>query len=172
MLLGMSLRAFTIVHVVISLIGIISGLVAIGNWVRGRNSSLWTSTFLLTTILTSVTGFMFPFEKVTPAIILGGISLAVLAAAIVASSAGHLHGGWRFLYVASCVAALYFNCFVLVVQLFLKIPVLHALAPTGKEPPFAVAQLVVLVAFVILWWKANKGFRPGAHAAAAVVQAR
>jgi hypothetical protein len=172
MLLGMSLRAFTIVHVVISFIGIISGIVTVGNWVRGRNSSVWTSTFLITTILTSVTGFMFPFEKVTPAIILGGISLAVLAVAIVASAAGHLHGAWRWLYVASCVAALYFNCFVLVVQSFMKVPALHALAPAGKEPPFAIAQLVVLVAFAALWWKANKGFRPGAPATAAVAKGR
>jgi hypothetical protein len=172
MLLGMSLRAFTILHVVISLIGIISGLVTVGNWIRGRNNSLWTSLFLLTTLLTSATGFLFPFVKVTPAIILGVISVVALAVAFVASAAGHLHGGWRGAYVASCVAALYFNCFVLVVQSFQKIPPLHALAPTGKELPFAITQLAVLVAFVALWWKANKGFHTGGPTAAAVAKAR
>jgi hypothetical protein len=172
MLLGMSLRTFTIVHVVISLIGIISGIVTVGNWIRRRNNPLWTSTFLFTTLFTSVTGFMFPFEKVTPAIILGVISVVVLALAFVASSAGHLHARWRGTYVASCVAALYFNCFVLVVQSFQKIPPLHALAPTGKEPPFAITQLVVLVAFVALWWKANKGFHTGGPTAAAAAKAR
>lgn len=167
MLLGMSLRTFTIVHVVISLIGIVSGLVAVGLWTRGRNNPLWTSLFLLTTLLTSVTGFMFPFEKVTPGIIVGAISVAVLALAFVASSAGHLHGAWRGIYVASCVAALYFNCFVLVVQSFQKIPPLHALAPTGKELPFAITQAFVLIALIALWWRANKGFHVGGPAAAA-----
>jgi hypothetical protein len=172
MLLGMSLRTFTIVHVVISLIGIIGGVVAVGLWTRGRNNPLWTSVFLLTTLLTSVSGFMFPFVKVTPGIIVGVISVAVLALAFAASSAGHLNGAWRGIYVASCVAALYFNCFVLVVQSFQKIPPLHALAPTEKEPPFAITQLVLLVAFVALWWKADKGFHIGGPAAVAAAKAR
>jgi hypothetical protein len=110
--------------------------------------------------------------KVTPGIIVGVISVAVLALAFVASSAGHLHGAWRGAYVASCIAALYFNCFVLVVQSFQKIPPLHALAPTEKEPPFAITQLVVLVAFIALWWKANKGFHTGGTSAVAAAKAR
>ena len=167
MVLGMSLHSFTVLHVVISLIGIISGLVTVASWIRGRNNPLWTSLFLLTTVLTSVTGFLFPFEKVTPAIILGVISVVVLAVAFVASSAGHLHGAWRGIYVASCVAALYFNCFVLVVQSFQKTPQLHALAPTGKELPFAITQAVVLIALIALWWKANKGFHVGGPTATA-----
>ena len=158
MILGMSTETFTLIHVLISLVGIGSGLVALYGWITARSLDGWTTLFLWSTVLTSVTGFLFPITKVTPGLILGGISLVVLALALVAKYMQHLAGGWRRIFVITSVAALYFNVFVAVVQSFEKIPALHALAPKGNEPPFAVAQLIVLVAFVWLGWKAVKGF--------------
>src|SRR5580700_6692320 len=150
MMLGMSLGTFTFVHVLISLVGIASGLVVVFGLLAGKRLDGWTSLFLTTTVLTSVTGFMFPFEKVTPGIKLGIISLVVLAVAIAARYAFHMTGAWRSIYSVGATLALYLNVFVLVVQAFLKVPALHELAPTGTEPAFLVAQLVVLAAFLAL----------------------
>jgi hypothetical protein len=162
MTLGLSLEAFTILHVAISLIGILSGFVVVFGLVGGKRLDGWTALFLTTTLLTSVTGFMFPFEKVTPGIKLGIISVVVLAIAIAARYAFHLSGAWRTIYAVGATLALYLNVFVLVVQSFEKVPALHALAPTGSEPAFWAAQLVVLAAFLVLGTSATIKFR---HAA-------
>ena len=145
-----NLSPFTKLHVVISLIGIVSGLVVMFGLLVGRRLNAWTALFLITTVLTSLTGFFFPFHGVTPAIVVGIISLIVLAVAIVARYACHLAGAWRWIYVVTAMISLYLNVFVLIVQLFQKVPALKALAPTQSEPPFAVTQLVVLALFVLL----------------------
>ena len=145
-----NLSAFTKLHVVISLIGILSGLVVMFGLLAGQKLNRWTALFLISTVATSVTGFFFPFHRVTPAIVVGIISLVLLAVAIVARYARNLAGSWRWIYVVTAMISLYLNVFVLVVQLFQKVPALKALAPTQSEPPFAVTQLVVLALFVLL----------------------
>jgi len=157
MILGMT--TFTFVHVAISLVGILSGLVVALGMLAGKRLDGWTALFLITTVLTSVTGFFFPFEGFKPSYVVGAISLAVLGLAIFARYSRHLARGWRRTYVISAVVALYFNVFVLVVQLFEKVPSLHALAPKGSEPPFAITQVVVMALFVVLGIAAVKGFR-------------
>lgn len=157
MIFGMT--TLTFVHVVISLMGILSGLVVSLGLLAGKRLDGWTAIFLSTTVTTSVTGFFFPFEGFKPSYVVGAISLVVLGLAIVARYRGHLAGGWRRTYVISAVVALYFNVFVLVAQLFLKVPSLHALAPKGSEPPFVVAQVVVMALFIALGIAAVKGFR-------------
>jgi len=157
MVLGMSLETFTLIHVLISLAGIASGIVVMYGFLTNQRLDRWTAVFLVTTGLTSLTGFLFPFAAVTPAIKLGIISLVVLTLAIAARY--FLHLAWRKTYVIAACAALYFNVFVLVVQSFEKIPSLKAIAPTQKEPPFAVGQIAVLVLFVVLTTFAVKRFR-------------
>lgn len=159
--LGMSLAVYTAIHVVISLIGIATGLVVVVGMCRSQRLPPWTAVFLATTVLTSVTGFGFPFEKLMPSHIVGVLSLIVLALAILGLYRYHLAGRWRAIYVVTSVVALYFNSFVLVVQSFLKIPPLTALAPTGTEPPFAVVQLAVLVLYIALGVVAVRSFHPG-----------
>lgn len=151
---------FTLVHVVLSLIGILSGLVVLYGLLAANRVNGWTLLFLVTTVATSVTGFGFPFHGVTPAIILGVLSLIVLTAAIAARYVFHLAGSWRWIYAVGSVVALYFNVFVLVVQAFPKIPALHALAPKGSEPPFAIAQGIVLVLFILAAIMSVKRFHP------------
>lgn len=159
MTLGLSLETFTLVHVVISLIAILSGFVVVFGLVSGKRFDGLTALFLTTTVLTSVTGFMFPFEKITPGIKLGIISLVVLAIAITARYAFHLGGPWRVIYAVGATLALYLNVFVLVVQSFEKVPALKELAPTQSEPAFLVTQLVVLAAFLVLGTFAAIKFR-------------
>jgi Na+/H+ antiporter NhaC len=144
------LATYTIVHVVISLVGIGSGLIVLAGLLTGKRLNAQTALFLATTVATSVTGYGFPFEHILPSHIVGAISLVVLALAIYARYSRHLAGAWRATYVICAVLALYLNVFVLVVQLFRRVPALHDLAPTQSEPPFGVAQLVVLVLFIIL----------------------
>jgi hypothetical protein len=160
MLLGMSLSTFTLLHVIISLAGIGSGFIVLFGLLNSKRLDGWTAIFLVTTVLTSVTGFMFPFEGVKPAHIVGGISLVVLAITTWARYGAHLAGASRRIYVVTAAIALYLNCFVAVVQAFMKIPALHALAPTQQEPPFAIAQLLVLAIFVWFTWRAAKRFQP------------
>ncbi len=160
MIFGMSLATYTTVHVVISLIGIASGLIVLAGLLGGKLSGAWNSLFLVTTVLTSVTGFGFPNTKVTPGIILGVLSLIVLAIAIFAFYGRHLQGIWRRTYVITAMIALYFNVFVLVAQLFEHVPAIHALAPTQTEAPFKIAQLLLLVVFAVLIGAAAKKFRP------------
>ena len=125
----------------------------------GKRLDAGTAIFLITTVATNVTGFGFPFHKLLPSHAIGGISLVVLAIAIIARYARHLVGPWRRVYVISALIALYFNVFVFIVQLFEKVPALRALAPTQSEPPFLVAHVVVMVLFVVLGIFAAKGFR-------------
>jgi len=156
----MILPIYTIIHTLISLVGIFTGLVVLFGMLAGKRLDGWTKWFLITTVLTSVTGFFFPFHGFTPAIGLGIISLLVLAVATYARYPRRLAGHWRWIYVVTAVVALYFNVFVGVVQSFEKIPALHALAPTQTEPPFKLTQLVVLALFAVLTIIAAIWFRP------------
>jgi hypothetical protein len=158
MILGMT--PFTFVHVLLSLIGIFSGFIVLIGLLTARRLKGWTLLFLATTVATSVTGFGFPFAHLLPSHIVGIISLVILTLAILALYFLHLAGAWRWIYVVTALIALYLNVFVLIVQAFLKIPVLHALAPTQNEPPFAIAQGAALLAFVILGVLAVKRFHP------------
>lgn len=155
---------FTVVHVLISLVGIYSGFVVLLGFIGDRSRPGWTRWFLATTALTSITGFFFPNAHVTPAIKVGILLVLVLAVALYALYGRGLAGAWRKAYVLTATFALYLNTFVLVAQLFQKVPALHALAPTGTEPPFAAAQGALLVAFVILGVLAVRGFRGAAPA--------
>ena len=166
MILGMSVGTFTLLHVIISLIGIVSGLFVLAAMLGGREPRGLTAVFLCTTVLTSATGFLFHAPASSPAHIVGVISLVILAVALVALYVKHLHGAWRPTYVITAAIALYLNCFVGVVQSFDKIPALKALAPTGSEPPFKVVQLVVLVLFAGLGFLAVKRFHPPLETAA------
>ena len=154
------LTTFTKVHVVISLIAILAGFLVAYGLLTAKRFDGWTALFLLTTLLTSVTGFFFPFHGFTPAIGVGIVSLVVLAIGIFARYGGKLNAAWRWIYVVSATLALYLNVFVLIVQLFQKVPSLKALAPTQTERPFLVAQLGVLVIFVVLTILAAIRFRP------------
>ncbi|KZD22234.1 hypothetical protein [Tardiphaga robiniae] len=162
MVLGMSLATFTLLHVVISLIGIVAGLVAMVGLLKSKPLPGWTGLFLLTTILTSVTGFFFPVEKLLPSHVIGIISLVLLAVACLALYGQKLAGPWRWIYVLTAMISLYLNVFVLVIQSFLKVPPLHALAPSvpPSEPPFAIVQGIVLVFFVVTTFLAIRKFRP------------
>jgi hypothetical protein len=166
MVLGLPLATFTAVHVVLSLIGIGTGIVVLVGMLRSNPLPGVTAVFLVTTILTSVTGFFFPSERLLPSHVVGVLSLIALAAAVVALYGFRLAGPWRWIYVVGAVVALYFNVFVGVVQAFLKIPPLTALAPTQAEPPFAIAQVFVLVVFAWLGFKAVRSFHPAASAPA------
>jgi hypothetical protein len=153
------LTTFTLVHVVLSLVGIFAGCVVAGGLVAGKRLDGWTGVFVVTTVATSVTGFGFPFVTFLPSHAVGIISLVVLAVVIVARYAKHLAGPWRRIYVAGTVVALYLNVFVLLVQLFRRLPALIVAAPKQQEPPFVLTQLLVLALFVWLWRAAAKGFR-------------
>jgi len=153
------ITTFTLIHVVLSLVGIFAGLVVAGGLVAGKRLDGWTGVFLLTTVLTNVTGFGFPFVTFLPSHAVGIISLVVLLVVIVARYLKHLAGAWRGVYAVGAVLALYLNVFVLLTQLFRRLPALIVAAPTQKEPPFLVTQLVVLVLFVWLGKAAVSGFR-------------
>ena len=166
MILGMSTETYTLIHVVISLVGIGSGFIVVFGLLAGKRLDGWTALFLASTVLTSVTGFGFPFHhlpsgkvELLPSHKVGIISLVVLAVALLARYGRHLAGAWRWIYVICAAMALYLNVFVLVVQAFEKVQALKALAPTQSEPPFLVAQLVVLALFVVLTIFAVKRFR-------------
>ena len=160
MILGMSTSTFTAFHTILSLVGILAGLVALYGWLASRHLAAWTALFLGTTVLTSVTGYFFPRDQILPSHVVGALSLVLLALAIAALYGYRLAGAWRWIYVATATIALYLNVFVLVVQGFLKVPMLNALAPTQKEPPFLIAQAVVLVLFAVLGFVAVRSFHP------------
>ena len=166
MILGMSTATFTLVHVVLSLVGIVAGLVVLFGMFGSKRLEGWTALFLATTVLTSVTGYFFPRDHILPSHIVGAVSLAVLAIAIFALYSRHLAGPWRWVYVAAAVVSLYLNVFVGVFQSFLKLPALNALAPTQSEPPFVVAQFIVLAIFVVLGIAAVRSFHPETSARA------
>jgi hypothetical protein len=154
------LEAYTLFHVLISLIAIAAGLITAFAMLSSKPAPALTALFLWTTLATSVTGFFFPFHGFTPALAFGILSLLILAISFAALYKFRLAGAWRWLYVISALFALYLNCFVLVVQSFQKIPILHDLAPTGAEPPFAIAQLIVLVLFILLTTLATRRYHP------------
>ena len=158
MILG--LQPFTFVHVVISLVGIASGLVVLFGLLAAKRLEGWTALFLVTTVATSVTGFGFPIDIILPSHIVGAISLVLLAAAILARYTFRLAGPWRYVYVIGAGIALYLNVFVLIVQLFQKVPALKALAPTQSEPPFALTQGAALAVFAALIIAALIRFHP------------
>jgi hypothetical protein len=166
MILGMSVGAFTAFHVALSCIGLLSGVVVVLGMLNDMQLSRWTALFVVTTIATSATGFLFHSPSFDPAQVVGLISLVVLTAAVAALYIYHLAGGWRSVYVAAAVLALYLNAFVGVAQAFQKIPFLHALAPTGAEPPFLLAQAVVLALFVLIAILSLQRFHPSSIAAA------
>ena len=155
----MILQIYTIIHTLISLVTIFTGLVVVFGMLGGDRLDGWTKWFLVTAVATTVTGFFFPFHGFRPAIGLGIISLPFLALTIFARYQKHLAGPWRWIYVIGAVICLYFNLFVAVVQAFEKIPALHALAPTQTEPPFKLTQLFVLAIFVLLAIAATIRFR-------------
>lgn len=160
MILGLSLTAYTYLHVFISLVAIAAGFIVIFAMIGGWTFRVVTKLFFVTTALTSLTGFFFPFKGITPAIVLGLLSLIVLAVAIVAQRWMTESNSWRGTYVIASSIALYFNFFVLVVQSFEKIPTLHALAPTQSETPFKIAQLITLLTFISLTTLAFRRFHP------------
>ena len=164
MMLGLSLSAFTTLHVVLSLIGIVAGLVVALGMLGGKRLPVLTAVFLITTVLTSVTGFLFPFHQLLPSHVFGIISLIVLVPALAGVYGFKLEGAWRWIYVATALIALYLNVFVGVVQAFQKLSFLQPFAPTQSEPPFLVAQLVVLSIFLILGFLAMRRFHPQAAA--------
>ena len=161
------LAAYTLLHVLISLVGIGTGLVVLFGMLGAKRLDAWTSVFLWTTVATSVTGFGFPVDRILPSHVVGVISLVALTFAILARYRHRMAGRWRAIYVITAVMSLYLNVFVLIVQLFLKVPGLHALAPTQTEPPFQIAQLANLVAFATAGIAAVIRFRvapgPAAH---------
>ncbi len=156
----MILHIYTIIHTLISLIAIFTGLIVVFGMIGGKRLDGWTKWFLITAVLTTATGFFFPFHGVTPAIILGMITVPVVAIAIYARYSRQLSGAWRWIYVVGAVMSLYFNLFVLVVQLFEKVPALHAIAPTQTESPFKLTQLAVLIVSILLGIVAVVRFRP------------
>lgn len=155
----MILNIFTIFHVAISLIGLLAGYVAVIGLVRGKLLNGWTGTFLGMTLATSVTGFFFPRHHFMPAHAVGIVSLVGLAVAFYALYSRHLQGGWRHVYSIAAVFSLYLNMFVAVVQAFQKIPVLKAAAPTQSEPPFIIAQVTVMLIFILMGWRSWVAFK-------------
>jgi len=156
-----ALTAFTLFHVAISLVGIVSGFVFAYGLVTARRLNGWTAIFLITTVATSVTGFLFPVHHLMPSHVVGMISLIILAIASYARYGRRLAGPWRWIFVVTAMIGFYLNFFVLIVQSFMKVPALHSLAPTQSEPPFAITQLVVLVIFAAFTIVAAIRFHPG-----------
>jgi hypothetical protein len=160
MILGMSLSTFTTFHVALSLIGIASGVLVLIAMANSRQTPALTAVFLVTTVATSVTGFLFPNLKLSPAVIFGIVSLAVLTPVLLGLYRFRLAGPWRWIFIAGAAFALYLNSVVLVVQSFQKLAFLKPLAPTQSEPPFLAAQGAVLVIIVGLTVLALRRFRP------------
>ncbi len=161
----MVLHIYTIIHTLISLIAIFTGFIVVFGMIGGKRLDGWTKWFLITAVLTTATGFFFPFHGFTPAIGLGIISLPFLALTIFARCSKQLAGAWRWIYVIGAVICLYFNLFVLVVQSFEKVPALHAIAPTQTESPFKLTQLAVLIVSILLGIVAVVRFRPESRVA-------
>ncbi len=164
MILGMSIPAFTLLHVIISLIAIGSGLVAVGGMFASHRLPVTSALFLFTTVLTSLTSFLFPIHGFTPALGVGIVSCVILAIALFAYYGKHVMGPWRWIYVGTAIASLYLNVFVLVVQSFIKVAALNALAPSQSEPPFVIAQVAVMAIFVLIGIVAVIKFRPTTRA--------
>ena len=166
MIWGMTTSTFTLVHVLVSLVGIGAGIIVMFGLLNGRQLNGWTALFLISTAATSATGFAFPFDHLLPSHKVGIVSLVILALAVLARYVLHLSGSSRRVYVVCAGLALYLNVFVGVVQAFEKVPVLNAMAPTQTEPAFVVTQLAVLALFAVLIIMAAKRFRGGPARAA------
>jgi hypothetical protein len=162
MVLGMSLSAFTTLHTVIALVGIVSGVIAVTRMLSVRRLNGWTTLFLVSTALTTISGFFFPFTEILPSHIVGVFSLAALGFVFVARYMKEMEGGWRVTYIAGAVFVLYLNIVVGVVQSFQKVSFLKPLAPTQAEPPFLIVQGVLLLVSVVTFFAVSKKFRPGA----------
>jgi hypothetical protein len=160
MILGLSLAQFTFQHVVLSLLGIAAGFFMMFGFLTSRQLRMMTALFFLATAGTSLSGFLFPNKTVTPAIVLGVLSIIALALALFAQNVKKLTGAWRAVYVISVCAAFYFNFFVLIAQLFAKVPALKAIAPAPTSPAFGIAQLALLAIFVLLTTRAVKKYDP------------
>ncbi len=160
MILGVSVGAFTLLHVVITLVAIGSGLIAVGGMFASHKLPGTTALFLFTTALTSMTGFLFPIHGFTPALGVGALACVILAIALFALYKERLVGAWRWIYAITAIISLYLNVFVLVAQSFIKVSALNALAPTQSEPPFAITQAAVLVIFIVIGLIAAVKFRP------------
>ena len=160
MILGMSIGTFTLLHVVITLVAIGSGLIVVGGLFASHRLPGTTALFLFTTLLTSLTGFLFPIRGFTPALGVGIVACVILAIALFALYGKQLAGPWRWIYVVTAIISLYLNVFVLVVQSFVKVSALNALAPTQSEPPFAITQAAVLAIFIVIGLIAVAKFRP------------
>lgn len=156
----MTLAGFTVLHVAISMVAIFAGFVVVGGLFSNCGLTGWTAFFLVMTILTNVTGFLFPFQTVTPALAVGILSSLILIVSLVALYRYRLAGRWRFIYVTTALAALYLNVLVMIVQSFQKVSFLQPLAPTGSEPPFLIAQTVALIGFLVLGVLALRSFHP------------
>lgn len=161
MILGLSVHAFTVIHVLISLVGIVAGVIVAFAMVQGNSVPGWTALALLFLVLTSITGFFFHDPTFTPAQGVGILSMVLLAVAIVALYFLHLAGIWRWIFIVTAMIAIYFDCFVGVIQAFEKIEFLHRLAPTQtSEPAFVVSQVILLAIFVVLGFGALRKFHP------------
>lgn len=160
MMLGLSLSAFTTLHVVLSLIGIVTGIIVALGMLGSKRLPVLTAVFLVSTVLTSVTGFMFPFHKLLPSHVFGIISLVVLVPALIGVYGSKLAGPWRWIYVVTALVALYLNVFVGVVQAFQKLSFLQPFAPTQSEPPFLIAQLVALAIVLVIGFLGVRRFHP------------
>ena len=160
MILGMSVGAFTLLHVIITLVAIGSGLIVVGGMFAANRLPVTTALFLFTTALSSLTGFLFPIHGFTPALGVGIAACVILGVALFALYKEHLVGAWRWIYVITAVVSLYFNVLVLVVQSFVKVSALNALAPMQTEPPFAFTHAAVLAIFILITLVAVIKFRP------------
>jgi hypothetical protein len=172
MIFHMPVSTFTSLHVLMSLVALVAGFISVYGMLNGRLVVGWMSLFLWTAVLTSVSGFLFPFDHLDPALVLGVISLAVLAITIVAWSGFGLVGSWRWIFAVGAITALYLDAFVFVAQAFNKLPPLRALAPTGMGPVFALAQVLLLAAFVAVGFIAVRRFRAVATDASSIMQSR
>jgi len=171
MILGMSLGIFTLSHVVISLLAMIAGITVLLGMLGAKCPGVWEALFLLTAILTSATGYLFPSNTLLPSHIFGALSLAVLALALLGLYAFRLRGAWRWIYVVSIAFAVYFDVFVAVAQAFAKLGFLRSLAPTQSEPPFNIAQVAVLIVFLAVGIAAMRRFHPEKPARLALAHA-
>lgn len=160
MILGLTLEQFTLLHVYMSVVGLAAGLFLVFGLLTSRPLRILTALFLVTTAGTSLTGFLFPFKGMTPAIMLGILSVIALVLAVIALYVKKLAGVWRGVYVISAMLAFYFNFFVLVAQSFAKVHALNAIAPTPSSPGFGVTQLAVLFVFILLTIRAFKKYHP------------
>lgn len=169
MILGLTLGQFTLLHVVISMIAIATGFGVLAGVLSSTRLPVWTALFWVFTVLTTITGFMFPLNGFTPALGTGIVAAVVFIPSLVGLYIYRLRGKWRWIYAAGAVVSLYLNVFVFIVQSFLKVPLLNALAPTGTEQPFALTQGAVLAVFVLIGIIATWRFRPAGSVATAAV---